>query len=303
MNGTSGESSGATSSDVRVVARERRDQLGEGPLWHAPDNALYWVDILEKRVNRLSLADADEKPGRVDEWPMPEMVGWIIARRDAPGFLIGAESGVKALTLDPFEVRPFATLSDHAPGNRMNDAKADRNGRIWAGTMPVTADRPTGAFYRVDQDGAVAIVDRPYHIANGPAISPDGRWLFHTDTRFRETYRFALRDDGTLGDRELWLRFDPAWGSPDGMTFDAEGGLWIAHWGGSRVSRFDPDGRIERDIRLPASQITSMAFAGEGLDRMFVTSAATGVDEPQAGCLFEVDPGVRGLAPHRFGKE
>lgn len=285
-------------SDVKVIARTRRDRLGEGPLWHPPENALYWVDILERRVNRLSLAD-----GQVDEWTMPEMVGWVIARRDAPGFLAGLQSGVKAVSFDPLSVESFADLRDEPEGNRMNDAKADANGRLWAGTMPVTCDRPTGSLYRVDRDGATDRMDNGYHVANGPAISPDGRWLFHTNTILRETYRFPLRDDGTLGPRELWLEFDPAWGNPDGMTFDAEGGLWIAHWGGSRVSRFDPEGRIERDIRLPASQITSMAFAGENLDRMFVTSAADGIDEPHGGALFEVDPGVRGLEPHRFGRK
>lgn len=285
-------------SDVRVIERAGRDQLGEGPLWHPPENAVYWVDILQRRVNRLSLAD-----GSVNEWIMPEMVGWVIARRDAPGFLAGLESGVHAVTFDPFAVTRFAELPDHPAGNRMNDAKADADGRIWAGTMPITADRPSGSLYRVDTDGQVTVADTPYTIANGPAISPDGHWLFHTDTRARQTYRFALHDDGTLGPRELWLSFDPAWGNPDGMTFDAEGGLWIAHWGGGRVSRFDADAKVERDIRLPASQITSLAFAGEGLDRMFVTSAGVGIDEPHGGALFEVDPSVRGLAPHRFGKE
>ncbi|WP_033923246.1 SMP-30/gluconolactonase/LRE family protein, partial [Sphingomonas sp. 37zxx] len=97
------------------------------------------------------------------------------------------------------------------------------------------------------------------------------------------------------------LRCSDAWGKPDGMTFDADGGLWVAHWGGSRISRFDPAGKIERSIALPASQITSMTFAGASLDRMFVTSAAKGVSEPNAGALFEVDPGCCGLAPHRFG--
>lgn len=229
---------------------------------------------------------------------MPEMTGWIIARRDAPGFLAGAESGIKAVTLDP-----FADLPDYPPANRMNDAKADRHGRIWAGSMPITADRITGAFYCLDHDGSVEVVDSSYGIANGPAISPDGKWLFHTDTLKREIYRFPYQDDGSLGRKELSLRFEPEWSKPDGMTFDAEGGLWIANWGGSRVSRFTPDGRIEHDIRLPASQTTCMSFAGEALDRMFVTSAADGVDEPEAGALFEVDPGVRGLAPHQFGKE
>lgn len=285
-------------SGVRIVERDRRDQLGEGPLWHAAENALYWVDILEQRVNRLRLAD-----GKVASWRLPEMVGWVIPRVDAPGFLAGLRSGVKAVSFDPLTVESFVDLpADEPDCNRMNDAKADAAGRLWAGTMPVDCDRPTGFLYRIDGAGAIARMDAGYHVANGPAISPDGRWLFHTNTILRETYRFPLHDDGSLGEKELWLRFDETWGNPDGMTFDADGGLWIAHWGGSRVSRFDPDGRIERDIRLPASQITSMAFAGPDLDRLFVTSAADGVDEPEAGCLFEVDPGVRGLPPYPFGK-
>lgn len=279
------------------MARGRRDLLGEGPLWHVPDGALYWTDILDRRVSRLTIAT-----GTVDEWAMPEMTGWIVARRDAPGFLIGAESGVKAATFEPFAVQPFADLPDHLPGNRMNDAKADRHGRVWAGSMKIAGDQPTGAFYRIDTDGAVTVADGPYTIANGPAISPDGDWLFHTDTARREIYRFRLHDDGALDDKRLWLRFEREWGHPDGMTFDAEGGLWIAHWGGSRVSRFDAHARIERDIRLPATQITSMAFAGDALDRLFVTSASVDVDDPDGGALFEVDPGVRGLEPHRFGK-
>ena len=289
---------GATTEGIHVVARPQRDLLGEGPLWVPAERALYWVDILGRRINRLRLGD-----GAVDAWTVPEMTGWLIERADAPGFLAGCESGIKALTLEPFDIERFADLPGEPAGNRMNDAKADAAGRIWAGTMPITCDRPTGNFYRIEYDASVTHVDGPYTIANGPAISPNGRWLFHTDTSVNEIYRFALNDDGSLGPRELFVRFENGWGHPDGMTFDADGGLWVAHWGGSRVSRFDPDGRIERAIALPASQITSMAFAGAALDRMFVTSAADGVDEELAGSLFEVDAGCRGLTPHKFGQK
>lgn len=277
-------------AEYRIVTRDERDRLGEGPFWDVAEGALYWVDILHPRVNRLTLVT-----GRIDSWPMPEMTGWIIRRRDRDGFLAGLTSGVKAVTFEPFAIAPFADLPDEPEGNRMNDAVADAHGRLWAGTMPVTCDRPSGALYRIYGD--VTCVDTGYHVANGPAISPDGRWLFHTNSVASEIYRFPLHDDGSLGPRELWLRFEPEWGSPDGMTFDAEGGLWIAHWGGGRISRFMPDCGIDRAIDLPASQITSMAFAGPRLDRLFVTSASDGVDEPEAGCLFEVDPGVQGLLP------
>jgi D-xylonolactonase len=288
-----------TVNAYHIIERDRRDQLGEGPL-AAQDGSVYWVDIIEQRINRLSLAD-----GAVASWAMPEMVGWVIERRDAPGLVAGFRSGVKAVVLDPASPVPVSIEAlvdlpaDEPAINRMNDAKADRDGRIWAGTMPVTCDVPTGSFYRIEADRSITRVDAGYHVANGPAISPDGRWLFHANTVLGQIYRFPL-DGATLGPRELWLQFEPDWGYPDGMAFDAEGGLWIAHWGGSRVSRFDPQGKVERAIHVPASQITSMTFAGDSFERMFITSAADGIDEPHGGCLFEVDPGVKGLSPQRF---
>jgi sugar lactone lactonase YvrE len=283
-------------AQVRIVPRGgKRDQLGEGLFWSAREGAVYWTDILAPALNRLSLAD-----GRVTRWPMPEMIGWVIERRDAPGFVAGFRSGFAELTLDPVRVVPIADPEPDLPDNRLNDAKADRRGRIWAGTMPITADRPSGSLYRLDPDRRVARVDTGYTVANGPAISPGGEWLYHTDTVPGRVYRFALDEDG-IRDRGLFIQFQPGWGKPDGMTVDAEGGLWIAHWGGGRISRFTPDGALDRSIALPASQITNICFAGEALDRMFVTSAATGLeDEAEAGALFEVDAGVRGLPPGRF---
>ena len=182
----------------------------------------------------------------------------------------------------------------------MNDAVADAQGRVWAGTMALDEKSSTGSLYRLDPDARVSRADAGYCIANGPAVSADGRHLYHTDTAQRTVYRFTLDDAGTLGARERFIRFEEDWGHPDGMTVDAQGGIWIAHWGGARVSRFSPDGELDRAIALPASQITSCTFAGEDLDRMFVTSAAIGVDEEQGGGLFEVDPGCRGLPTHRY---
>ena len=284
-------------TDVRIVARDRRDDLGEGLLWSDRDDAVYWTDILGRRVNRLRLAD-----DRVDSWTVPQTIGWVIERRDAPGFIAGLGRELVRLTLDPLAIEAIAGPEPERDGNRMNDAKADARGRIWAGTMPITADRPTGAFYRLDPDGRSTRVDDGYTIANGPAISPAGDWLLHTDTGLGTIFRFAIRDDGSLGPREAFVTFEPDWGSPDGMTLDAEGSLWVACWGGSCIARFDRTGRRERTIGLPASQITNVTFAGAALDRMFVTSAAIGVDrtEPAAGALFEVAPGCRGLPTQRY---
>lgn len=280
---------------VRIIARDRVDRLGEGLLWSPREGAVYWTDIIGQRLNRLRLAD-----DTVDSWDMPELIGWVIERRAQPGFIAGFKSGIVALTLDPLRVTPLVSPEPDLPGNRLNDAKADAHGRIWAGTMPLGCDRPTGSLYRLDHDFSLRTIDTGYTVTNGPAISPDGRWLYHSDTPLRRVYRFPLDAEGNVGMRDTFVTFEDDWGVPDGMTVDAEGGLWIAHWGGACVSRFTPDGERERIIPLPASQITNVTFAGDALDRMFVTSAADGLDEPHAGALFELDPGISGLAPHQF---
>jgi len=283
-------------SAYRVVERQQQDLLGEGPLWSSRDRALYWVDILAPALHRLSLIDAT-----LTSWRMPEMIGWVIERANAPGFIAGFQSGFAELTLDPLQIRPISDPEPHLPTNRLNDAKADRAGRIWAGSMPVTADIPSGGFYRLDPDHTVVAMDSGYVIANGPAFSPAQDYLYHTDSGRGVVYRFGLNADGTLGERIVFLKFEAGWGKPDGMTVDVDGALWIAHWGAGRVSRFTADGEVDRVIHLPTSQITSCAFAGENLDRMFVTSAAIDNEhDPLAGALFELDPQIRGLAPGQF---
>lgn len=283
-------------ADAWRIACDIRCELGEGPLWSARDDAVYWVDILGQKLHRLSLADAS-----VRSWDMPAKIGWVIERRDAPGFIAGLQTGFHALTLEPFACRPLADPEPHLPDNRMNDAKTDHLGRIWAGTMDCDIRSPTGSLYRLDGDLNVTTHDTGYLVTNGPAFG-DG-CLYHSDTALGVVYRFEMSADGEIRNRAEFIRFPREWGYPDGMTVDAEGCLWIAHWGGGRVSRFTPEGLLDRAIRLPASQVTSCTFAGEALDRLFVTSAVQdhNHDEPLSGMLFEVDPGVRGLPACAFG--
>ncbi len=280
---------------LRIIERTRHDRLGEGLLWSARETAVYWTDILGQRLHRLKLDD-----DAIASWDMPETIGWVVERRAAPGFLAGFASGIVALTLDPVTVTPLLAPEPDLPGNRMNDALVDAHGRLWAGTMSFDGGVPTGALYRFDPDHRLTLIDAGYRVTNGPTISPDGRWLYHADSPLGLVYRFPLDARGDAGPRATFLRFEADWGSPDGMTIDAEGGLWIAHWGGGRISRFTPDGQLDRSIALPASQVTNIVFAGPNLDRMFVTSAAAGVKEPHAGALFEVAPGVRGCPTHLF---
>lgn len=279
-----------------IIPRDIRDELGEGVLWSARDAAVYWVDILTPALNRLSLRD-----GSITRWPMPEPLGWIVERTGG-GFIAGFKSGFAELDLDAFAIRPIIDPEPHLPGNRMNDGKADADGNIWCGTMDMAEEADTGALHRLGSDRTVTQMDSGYRVPNGPAFSPCGQWLYHSDTARRVIYRFRREAGGAIGNRQPFIHFAETDGYPDGMTADADGHLWVAHWGGGRISRFTPAGTLDRSIALPARQVTNITFGGNDLSRMFVTSAATGLPETEYdGALFEVDCGVIGLPTHQSG--
>ena len=278
----------------RMIARDGADMLGEGTIWSARDDAVYWVDILAPALNRLSLKD-----GAVERWAVPEPLGWV-AERAGGGFIGGFKSGFAEISLDPLTITPIGDPEPDLPGNRMNDGKADAQGQIWCGTMDMAEESDSGSLYRLTPDLVWQQMDTGYRVPNGPAFSHCGKWLYHSDTARRIMYRFARTADG-IANRQPFISFTDADGYPDGMTVDADGHIWVAHWGGGRISRFTPDGRLDRAIALPARQVTNICFAGPDLDRMFVSSAAIGLDAtPCDGGLFEVDCGVRGLQTHLF---
>lgn len=272
--------------------------LGEGPLWSKRDQCVYWVDILSHNLHAYYLN------GESKTWHFPEPIGWVI-EREKGGFIAGLMSGFAEVTLDPLTIKHIATPYPHEPENRLNDAKADDRGRIWAGSMHKPITKVSGAFYRLNTDLSWQEVDGPYKIANGPTFSADHARVYHTDTGKSEIYVFDVID-GELANKTLWLTFPEDWGGPDGMTTDAQGGIWIAHWGPGRVTRFNPDATVDFSIDLPAKQITSLCFAGDSLDRVFVTSAAENLPEDrEGGTLFEIPApllrGHTGLEPQKFG--
>ncbi|SDN69807.1 Sugar lactone lactonase YvrE [Methylobacterium phyllostachyos] len=286
---------------IRIVARSGsqigRDRLGEGPIWVPERGTLFWVDIEAPALNWLDFASGET--GRLS---FPEPLGWIIPRAGRRDFIVGLKSGFATYDLEADRIVPIGDPEPDHPDNRLNDAKVDSAGRIWAGSMHQAETAVSGSLHRLDPDLTWQRMDGEYGVANGPTFSLDGRIIYHSDSAARTVYAFDLAADGTLSGKRPFLRFPDDWGWPDGMTTDAEGCLWIAHWGGSRISRVDPEGRLMRAVALPAPNITSCAFAGEGLNRLFVTSASRGAEGvPEAGALFELDVGVVGLPPRAFG--
>ena len=270
--------------------------LGEGPIWDGRAGVVRFVDIERSHVHRF-----DPVTGARGSWTAPCRVG-SIGVRAAGGFVAGTKLGFA--TLDP-DADTFAVI-DHPepdlPANRFNDGKVDPHGNFWAGTMDDLKRDRSGVLYCLRPDRTWTAIDLGYRISNGPAFSPDGATLYHTDTPDKTTFAFDLAADGTLSGKRVFREWHDVSGNPDGMTTDAAGHLWVAFWGGACVRRVSPAGEIVAEHGLPAANITSMAFGGAGLDRLFVTSAAQELDaaaaaaQPLAGGLFEIiGPGVRGL--------
>jgi sugar lactone lactonase YvrE len=278
--------------------------LGEGPLWHAPSGRFFFVDIHGCALHAWTPA-TDQR----QSWKMPDRICWLIARTDGDGFMAGLHSGFARLWLEP-ELRIEMLGSPHAGQDdvRLNDAKADCHGRIWAGSMNNRdTSRADGQLTRMDTDGTFAVLEQGIRIANGPCISEDGRRMLHTDSGLDRVYSYRLSPSGELMDKQPWKRFGGQQGSPDGMTMDADGNVWIAFWGGACIRQFTPDGELLQRIDLPALQITSMAFGGEDLKSLVVTSARNGMKAeqlaqyPGSGAVFLLRPGVAGVLPRTFG--
>ena len=281
---------------MEIAQTSVRCTLGEGPTWVARLNSLMWVDIVGRRIHMLDLATRE-----VAQYDLDEPVGWIVERAGRNDFLIGLKSGIAEFDLATGKARPLVALESDRPDNRLNDAKVDRFGVLWAGTKDDTDRSASGALYRIDRALKPVRVDDRYGVTNGPTFSLDGSTMYHADSAAKVIYAFDVDEDRTICGRRVWLEFKEDWGYPDGMTTDAEGCIWVAHWGGGRVSRFAPTGELMRSIHLPATNITSCAFAGPELDLMFVTTSTLGYEhEPQAGALFQIEPGVAGLKPTPF---
>jgi len=276
--------------------------LGEGPLWLPESKQLIWVDIEGKRLNFYTPMSGAQKSIQLDQ-----RIGAVVQSED--GRLVCAlENGFYYLDLKTETLQTIANPESHLPNNRFNDGKCDPAGRFWAGTMPMTNGGPHGALYRLDGDGSVHKMLEDIGCSNGLGWSLDGTTMYYIDTDTRRVDRFdydAL--SGKIENRKTIVSFSKEWGYPDGMTVDEEGMLWVAHWNGSAVSRFDPTTgeRIAR-IELPVSLVTSCCFGGENLDELYITTARIGLSEeqlqrePLAGSVFVCKPGVRGLQANDF---
>jgi L-arabinonolactonase len=287
--------------DIRV-AYPSQNAVGEIPMWHPVEHCLYWIDTRKPCLQRLN---AD---GSATVWPMPAHIGSYVFRKEG-GIVAALQTGFATVDLDTGVVTPVRNPEPDMPENRLNDGRCDRRGRFWAGTRNIGATQATGALYRLDPDFTCTRIDSGFIIANGMAFSPDDTTLIFGDSTGEIIYRYNLDiDAGTVSNRRVFLRTHHLPWRVDGATFDAEGYYWCALIGDWSIGRFDPEGRLDRIVRLPVSHPTMCNFGGPNLDVLYVTSATAflsaeeRVQQPHAGAVFAIHGlGVRGVAEPMFG--
>jgi sugar lactone lactonase YvrE len=274
-------------------------EVGEGPAWDAERACLIWIDITGGTVHTYDPATGDARA-----YDVGQHVGAAVPSGDN-GLLLAVRDGIALLTTDS-EVRMLARIEADRPGNRMNDAKCDPQGRLWAGTMAYDVTPGAGTLYRYTSAGVSAVLPG-VTLSNGLGWSPDGWLMYYIDSDTQRVDGFDFDGaTGTVSRRRVIVTIDPADGMPDGMTTDDDGCLWVALWGAGIVRRYTPDGRLDAEVRLPATQITSCAFGGPDRDTLFITSAAYRLSpdallsQPHAGALFAAEPGVTGPTANPF---
>jgi len=266
--------------------------LPEGPHWDAAAGGVYWVDISAGRVHFL------DGSGEQRTWEAGQPVG-AVAGRAGGGLVLAVRDGFAALDLATGQTSALAGVEPDRPDNRMNDGACDRAGRFFAGTKAEDDAPGAGALYRLDPDHVVTLIVADVTISNGIGWSPDEQLMYYVDSPTRRVDVFDYDPaGGAIGGRRPFARLPSADAMPDGLAVDAEGGVWVALWGGSAVHRYDAAGRLDQVVEVPHVNVTSCAFGGPGLDLLYVTAAAgPGAAE---GALYRGPAGVAGLPAYPF---
>jgi sugar lactone lactonase YvrE len=282
------------------VALEAHAELGEGPIWDPTRARLLWVDCINGVVHSL-----DPQTCVDVTLPIGQQVGCVAWRRSG-GLVVAAGRGFGFIDEGSAIFELAALVGPESSSVVLNDGACDVFGRFWAGTASKDG-QPTAVLYRLELDGTVTRMVDGVRMSNGIGWSPDNRLMYYVDSRTQGLDVFEFRaDEGMLGRRRRFIDIPADLGIPDGLAVDAEGCVWLSLWGPGLVHRYTPGGRLDRVVELPTSHTTSCTFGGAALDVLYITSARAGltdqqlVEQPHAGAVFAVAPGIAGLSPNGY---
>lgn len=278
-------------------------ELGEGALWDERESVLYWVDIVQNKVQRF-----DPRNRSNLSYDVGESVGTVVLSQDQR-LLLGLRNGIGTLDPTTGRVTHLVDVERDKPHTRLNDGKCDPRGRFWVGSICEREPEFDGGLYCLDASLALTTKLTGIQCSNGLVWSRDQRTFYYIDTPTHEIWGYQFDpDSGAIREKRIVATIPNALGSPDGMTIDSDDHLWVALFGGHRVLRIDPVKRqIELQIPVPASNVTSVAFGGRDLDELYITTARIGLSaeqreaEPLSGSLFRVQVPYRGVPANRFG--
>lgn len=283
------------------IVTDKRDELGESPLWDERTQSLFWIDSHARLVRQLIPANRSYR-----EWLLPSAIG-SIALCGSGRLLVALASEFACLDLATGELQKIASVNHAEEKIRMNDGRTDRAGRFVAGSLVIGRNEKLGALYQLDAGGKVKMLDKGFAISNGTCFSSDGRWLYFTDSRTRKIMRYPYDTaTGQAGAPTVFIDTEPLGSASDGATVDSEGCLWTALVEIGKMGRFTPEGKLDRVIDMPVRYVTCPCFGGPNLDILYVTSISNSGnalkdDHPDAGALFAVHgTGARGLPEVRF---
>jgi L-arabinonolactonase len=275
--------------------------VGEGPVWDAAEQALYWIDIVGKQVNRL-----DPASGTTRTWEVPDIIG-SMAIRERGGAIVALAGGVHTLDFATGEVSMLATSPDLNEQVQLADGKVDRRGRFIVGSSDRGMKEARGKLYALDPGASeLRAIDDDIFLANGPCWSPDDKIFYHADSIRKLIYAYDYDIEfGTLSRRRPFASTEDLGGIPDGATVDSEGHVWSAICEGGKLVRFRPDGSIERIVEFPLKLPGSLMFGGSALEHVYVPTLSPAFmgreADPLDGSTYVIEGlGVTGIAEPRF---
>jgi sugar lactone lactonase YvrE len=279
--------------------------LGEGPIWNQQTSELYWVDIDGKLLN---IYNPETKINR--GLPVPLRIGTVVPSGPNEA-IIALEDGMYKIDIQTGEVSLFSTLEADISENRFNDGKCDPAGRLWVGSMKLENTGMPANLYMIDHDGTATIKIENVSISNGIIWSLDQKKMYYVDSPNRKVRAFDFNiTNGNISNERVLVELSEADGFPDGIAIDEEDMLWVALWGGYAVARFNTQtGELMQKIDVPVKNVTACAFGGENLDILYITTASVETTDeelanfPDAGSIFSVRPGVKGIKSSFFEKK